>query len=269
MGARAVALAVTLAAAAVATSSCAGAASPEGRPMARPPAAGGYFTLTEVGDGFPSERPCARLVRRSRWEPRPENQRANHRVPRRLRLGSARSYDEDWNERYRPRITGAFVGTTDEIIQWAACKWGLSDEVLRAQALVESGWRQSARGDYEPRSEGLCTIHDPRDPCPTSFGLLQNKWYFNRPAYPRLRAMTSFHMDWSAAQLRGCYDGRKGLPAGSLWGCVGNWFSGGWRDGEARGYVARVRAALRAKRWRRWPDRSAGIPYLTGLGRGA
>ena len=237
--------------------------------MARPPAAGGYFTLTEVGDGFPSERRCARLVRRSRWEPRPENQRANHRVPRRLRLGRARSYDEDWNERYRPRITGAFVGTTDEIIQWAACKWGLSDEVLRAQALVESGWRQAARGDYEPRSAGRCTLHDRRDPCPTSFGLLQNKWYFNRPAYPRLRAMTSFHMDWSAAQLRGCYDGRKGLPAGSLWGCVGNWFSGGWRDGEARGYVARVRAALHAKRWLRWHDRSAGVPYLTGLGRGA
>src|SRR5262245_22226275 len=150
MARRAMALAVALAAATVATSSCAGASSTEPRAAGRPPAAGGYFALSKVGDAFPSERRCARLVRRSRWEPRPENYRANHRIPRGLRLRAASSYDRVWNRRYRPRITGAFVGTTDEIIQWAACKWGLSDEVLRAQAVVESDWRQAAQGDDAP-----------------------------------------------------------------------------------------------------------------------
>ena len=269
MGRGVVALAVALTAVGAATSACAGADSGERPASARPPAAGGYFTLSAVGSPLPSERRCARSVRRSRWEPRPGNLRANHRVPSRLHLAVVPHYDRTWNTRYRPRITGAFVGTTDEIIQWAACKWGLSDELLRAQALVESRWVQAARGDYEPRSEGRCTVHDRGDPCPTSFGLLQNKWYFNRPAYPELRGMTSFHMDWSAAQLRGCYDGHKGFPAGDIWGCVGNWFSGEWDDEEGRDYVARVRAELEAKRWLRWADRSDGLPYRTRLVRGA
>jgi autotransporter family porin len=186
-------------------------------------------------------------------------------VPDRLRLPAVAHFDRTWNRQHRPRISGAFVGTTDEIIQWAACKWGLSDELLRAQAVVESGWVQAARGDYERRSEGVCTVHDRGDPCPTSFGLLQNKWYFNRPAYPQLRGMTAFHMDWSAAQLRGCYDGHKGFPAGDFWGCVGNWFSGEWDDRGARDYVARVRAELAAKRWLRWADRGGRLPYDTRL----
>ena len=160
MGARAGALAVTLAAATVATWSCAGAASPEARPMARPPAAGGYFTLTEVGDGFPSEGRCARLVRRSRWEPRPHNQRANHRVPRRLRLSKVSSFDDAWNERYRPRITGAFVGTTDEIIQWAACKWGLSGQ--RAEGAGPRRERLAPVGPGRLRAPIGRPVHHPR-----------------------------------------------------------------------------------------------------------
>ena len=49
------------------------------------------------------------------------------------------------------RVTGHFTGTTDEIIQWAACKWGLSDNLLRAIAVRESGWYQ-----YEVYPDGTC-----------------------------------------------------------------------------------------------------------------
>jgi hypothetical protein len=40
------------------------------------------------------------------------------------------------------RVDGQFTGTTDEILQWAACKWGLPDDLIRADAVVESTWFQ-------------------------------------------------------------------------------------------------------------------------------
>jgi hypothetical protein len=235
------------------------------RHSSRAPAAGGYFALSAPGAALPSDRACAGRVRRSAWEPRPGNYRANHRTPGPLTLRRHPAFDARWNARYRPRITGRFVGTTDEIIQWAACKWGLSDELLRAQAAVESGWHQSASGDLEPRSEGNCAGGDRGDPCPTSFGLLQNKWYFNRAGYPMLRTMTSFHLDWSAAQLRGCYDGRKGYPRGDIWACLGNWYSGAWNDERALEYIGRVRERVAAKPWLGWRDRGDSVPYATAL----
>ena len=43
------------------------------------------------------------------------------------------------------RVTGNFTGTTDQIIQWAACKWGIDEDIVRAQAAKESGWHQTRR----------------------------------------------------------------------------------------------------------------------------
>ena len=250
-----------------ATGGAAGAVPPatgEAPPPAVPPTAGD-FELLPVGAPLPSDRECAARVRRSSWEPRPENYAANHLTPGALALADQPDFDGVWNATFRPRVTGAFVGTTDELIQWAACKWGLSADMIRAQAVQESDWRQAAAGDLEARSEGNCAPDDGADPCPTSFGLLQNKWYFNRTAYPMLRTMTPFHLDWSAAKLRGCYEGRNGHPAGDIWGCVGEWFSGAWDDADAVAYASRVKARLVARPWSRWEDWSASVPYRTGL----
>jgi hypothetical protein len=232
---------------------------------AGPPRPGGYFELLPAGAALPSEKACARRVRRSAWEPRPGNFRANHTTPGRRALPRQPDHDARWNARHRPRITGRFVGTTDELIQWAACKWGLSDELLRAQAAAESGWSQRTEGDLEPRSDGHCAPGDRRDPCPTSFGLLQTKWYFHPGGYPMVRTMTSFHLDWSAAQLRGCYEGSKGVVRGDFDACLGNWFSGGWDDPGGRAYVERVMASLAAKPWRGWRDRGASVPHRPSL----
>ena len=35
----------------------------------------------------------------------------------------------------------------DEVFQWVAAKWGLSPDVVRAVAYVESRWRMSMAGD--------------------------------------------------------------------------------------------------------------------------
>ena len=59
-----------------------------------------------------------------------------------------------------PGSTGNFTGTTDEIIQWAACKWGFDENTLRAQVAKESYWsmlvgrrrRRVLRADAGPRA---------------------------------------------------------------------------------------------------------------------
>ena len=47
-----------------------------------------------------------------------------------------------------PLITGDFTGTTQEILKWAACKWGIDQDVVFAQAAVESWWQQTELGDW-------------------------------------------------------------------------------------------------------------------------
>ena len=72
----------------------------------------------------------------SSWEPRPENTTANHTCRPPDTLANFAQWNSAWNSNYKPRIDGNFQGTTDEIIQWAACKWGWSDELIRAEAVV-------------------------------------------------------------------------------------------------------------------------------------
>jgi len=64
------------------------------------------------------------------------------------------SYDLRWDSWLLPRVDGQFSGTTDEIIQWAACKWGLPDNYLRAEADTESTWFQ-----YENYPSGRCVTY--------------------------------------------------------------------------------------------------------------
>jgi hypothetical protein len=229
-----------------------------------PPARDGYFELQPPGAPLPSEVRCAARVHRSTWEPRPDNNKANHTVPRPpVSIGQFSQYTADWNLRYRTRVTGNFKGTTDEIIQWAACKWGWSDNIVRAEAVRESKWHMSTEGDTEPRSRGHCTYDETRDPCPTSFGIMQIKWYFHPEvsnprvgsSYPLSRQSTAFNIDMQLAEMRGCYDGMStylGNTRGDVWGCIGYWFSGAWHTPPSDDYASIVQEQLDAKRWRSW-----------------
>ena len=118
-----------------------------------------------------------------------------------------------------------------------------------------------AESDSEPRSKGHCAPGDTRDPCPTSFGILQIKWYFNPStdpvgnSYPMIKTMTAFALDYALAETRGCYDGMSyvGTKAkGDLFGCLGVWFSGQWHDSGADEYAKRVQHALQVEKWLRW-----------------
>jgi Fibronectin type III domain len=215
-----------------------------------PPESGGYFSLKPPGAALPSEQTCAQEVHRSTWEPRPDNTTANHTKPKNPRaLAHFSQWSPAWNNNYKPRITGNFEGTTDEIIQWAACKWGWSDNLIRAEAIVESSWHQSNVGDGN-----------------TSYGLMQVRYLYHPrvnggckacagSSWPNSEKSTAFDVDLFAAEMRGCYNGMStylGDTKGDVYGCIASWYSGAWSAGGHTWYADSVRSYLSQKPWLGW-----------------
>lgn len=226
------------------------------------PSSGINFATLPPGSALPSGSDCASRVRRSSWEPRPDNDKPNHTAGVDCSMiGACSVWSKDVYV-YSSRVDGRFSGTTDEILQWGACKWGLDENMQRARAVEESGWRQSTRGDHtsDPR---LCSSFGATTPCYQSYGILQIKasagiGYLD--TYPYSQNSTAFNVDYSSAWLRGCFDGydtwlnsesestRPYLP-GDLWGCVGAWYSGRWHDRSAQIYITSVKEHLASKEW--------------------
>lgn len=163
-----------------------------------------------------------------------------------------------------PRVTGNYTGTTDEILQWAACKWGIDEDVVRAQAAIESWWHQNALGDFGtdpaqcPPGHGLGVDGTPGQ-CPQSWGILQNRWPYEQLSWPGIQRSTAFNADTAYAVWRACYEGYElwlntvtrgsQYAAGDQWGCVGRWFAGRWHTPPADGYIANVQSYLSQKIW--------------------
>jgi hypothetical protein len=144
------------------------------------------------------------------------------------------------------RVTGNFTGSTDEILQWAACKWGIDEDIVRAQAAKESWWTQTNIGDNGE-----------------SFGIMQDRqpfmaWAFNN-GVGDARTSTAYNVDASLAVRRSCFEGNepwlntpdrgRDYAAGDIWGCVGMWFSGRWYTEPAVEYIAAVQDYLKNKVW--------------------
>jgi len=219
-----------------------------------PPRSDGYFHTRKVGlwKTLPSGKTCAGRVHRSTWEPRRDNYVPNHRMPsvtrvhrafrqRPVAIGGA--YNKKWDSWLLQRVTGHFTGRTDEIFQWAACKWGISDNLLRAIAVRESTWYQ-----YDIYPSGRCvetySCGDVLDPptaatktfcdmlarygrdyqrdyspgvCPGTFSIVGIKSWEDpswgkmpgnqNGTFPFNRYSTAFAVDYIASQLRGCYNG--------------------------------------------------------------
>jgi autotransporter family porin len=228
----------------------------------------GAFVTLPPGAALPSDSQCAARVLQSSWEPRPDNATANQTRASASQLQIFRAdgwggVDNRANAVLRQRVTGAFSGTTDEIIQWGACKWGFDVNVIRAQAATESWWHQDAVGDltadaalWPPGATCQDGAH-----CYQSYGLLQIKWTYWMSAWPASRDSTAFNVDAALGWRRTCYEGyiqwlsapgTSGYPSygpGDLWGCVGQWFSGGWYDPGAISYISNVQNNLRNQVW--------------------
>lgn len=206
---------------------------------------------------LPNSQECARSTVPG-TEARPQNTVANGTVPPTgypVPPWPQEGYAPQFNERIVPRIDGQFTGTTDQILAWGACRWGMPADVVRAMAIEESSWDQAHAGDISDDPAG-CVGGDTA-PCPTSFGILQLKARYRPGSWPQSVQSTAFNVDYGLAAIRGCYEGwvvylQHGYQAGDLWGCLGWHFSGEWRDPLALGYIERVREHLRAKPWTQW-----------------
>jgi hypothetical protein len=217
------------------------------------PASRGFATLPP-GSDLPSAADCAAGVRRSTWEPRPQNAAANQtRGTPGVQIDGA---DRSFNKKYAARIDGDFVGTTDEILQWGACKWGFSEDLTRARAVQESHWKQSQLGD-ETDSVDACSSIGKAAPCWQSYGILQVKGTVHEQTFPQAEQSTAYNVDYALAWLRACYEGAfahwmgADYRRGDEWGCVGAWYSGRWYDSGAKRYIEGVKQHLQQREWTR------------------
>jgi hypothetical protein len=206
------------------------------------------FGTLPIGSTLPTDAQCAARVRPAR-----ENKRFNA-LPNR-QTGSGKSLPG--RQPIFARVTGNFTGTTDEILQWAACKWGIDEDIVRAQVATESSWRMTQLGDFtaDPR---FCAPGHPigidgtPGQCPETLGLMQIKWRYNQEAYPDAIDSSAYNVDFAFAAWRTCFEGdalesSPGYRSNDLWGCVGQWYSGNWHDRDADQYIGWVRDNL-AKR---------------------
>ena len=229
---------------------------PSPTPQTKP----GYFA-TEVSHAnfLPrSDSYCASAVTPNTREPRPDNDQANHTVLSPPFGWDVENYWTKWANK-RAKVTGNFTGTTTEIIQWAACKWGIDEDTIRADAVQESYWHMSTIGDVcGPVGEG-------------SYGLMQIKnmdcsGAMVHGGYPDTMKATALNVDWYAAHIRSCYDGDfydggNWLYLGQtvdqiaaqngwsyvFWGCIGFHFSGNWSPGQP--YELSVKQILANRTW--------------------
>ena len=226
-----------------------------------------FLVTVPPGQPLPSEATCAARVHRSSWEPRPDNTVANSTVPTAAQIagigpwGPAMGLDPQADS-LRKQITGNFTGTTDEILQWVACKWGFSPYLVRAEAVVESYWHQSQRGDWTTDQSYCPPGTWNGSGCYQSYGVLQIKWYYFQGAWPMSREDTAFSAEYVYGMLRACFEGwttylQQGTPlpgykpyaAGDIWGCLGRWYSGWWYTQGAVDYINKVKAALSQETW--------------------
>lgn len=218
--------------------------------------AGSRFKTLPPTSPLPSGATCALQVRPTR-ESIPENAAWNARTGVGV-AGTTYLSDRISAVAFELRIDGNFVGTTDEIIQWAACKWGIDEDHVRAQALVESSWFAGKLGDC-----GQVTLAS-TDGC-ASVGLLQVRGAEVDAVHPGTMPWawdsTAFNLDYALAVHRACFEGIEVWLAnespngvtyrpGDLMGCSGRWFSGDWYSNDAIDYITRLETVLSQRRWR-------------------
>jgi hypothetical protein len=197
-----------------------------------------------------------------RPEIRPANATANHYLPTGLELAAfhkAGSFNP--LEKY---VSGGFTGTTDEILQWGAHKWGIPEDQFRAAAATESWWRQGGMGD---RHDGINAALYPAqsridaDSVYETLGLMQIKWRPDGSLHPGTEPLrwksTAFSVDYWGATVRYYYDGRcswcgAGYGPGQAWESIGAHYNPSpWRNAGMLDYIATVKADLAARVWQR------------------
>lgn len=149
----------------------------------------------------------------------------------------SRFYGHEGFRPYYSKIDGNFTGTTEEILAWAAAKWGMDSlgypDLAKAVAVHESWWRQETVGRHGER--GILQVHP--------------VWPDQGPA----AWSTAYAADYGMAVIRHHYDGASWLGAatrGNLRNAVSAWECGcGW-NGQ-NWYANLVFQSHETKVWRR------------------
>jgi hypothetical protein len=226
-----------------------------------------HFTTLAPGSKLPGDSQCAAWVRLTTYkENKAVNRTANNTTGQ--HLGSAFFSGDDGraNSVIAARVDGQFTGTTHQILRWAACKWGIDEDLVYAQAAIESWWRQTTLGDWGtdasrcPPGHGL-GVDGKAGQCPESWGILQNRYPYEQSSWPGIGTSTAMNADLAYGIWRTCFEGYETwlntvapapnppYRAGDAWGCIGRWFSGRWHNSDAEGYITRVKDYLNQRIW--------------------
>ncbi len=186
-----------------------------------------YFTTLPPHSTLPSGRQCAAEIPFAP-ESIPGNTPFNRTVvtPSELAAFRAEGYTLETltSHAQYARIKGNYTGSTDMIMRWAACKYGIDENVVRGQAWAESFWRQWATGDKRT-TQAQCVMdgftalwnttilltdgHKVTCPycCYTSWSAWQTKVYYEWKTWPMITNSTSFAAEYRFADTRSCING--------------------------------------------------------------
>jgi hypothetical protein len=208
-------------------------------------------------------------------ENRPANTAANQYMPTAAELQAFYAATDPQGQTpaqlnpYAQFVTGHYTGTTDEIIQWAAWKWGIPADWLRAEYVKESRWNQSAVGDLATVTPAIYNEYPPQARVPStdevyqSMGITGEKWIPDTSVglgtEPLRWESTAFNIDYQAAAIRFYYDNPDGLRSawgdstyspGNGWDSLGGWYEPyPWLNAGQLAYIADVQADLAARAW--------------------
>jgi len=186
-----------------------------------------HFSTLSTSASLPTGAQCAAMIPATA-ENVPANTPFNQTLPTAAQLSAyaANRYTSTFQDDYTQyiRVNGQYSGSTDMIMRWAACKYGVDEDVVRAQGWIESGWKQGAAGDKRT-SQSECiqgsftalwntTISEPGGStvsCPNccyqSWSLWQTKIYYEWVTWPEIMQSTAFAADYRYADQRACMDG--------------------------------------------------------------
>jgi hypothetical protein len=159
--------------------------------------------------------------------------------------------------------------STDDLIQWAAHKWGIPEDWLRAEYVKESYWSQFQLGDETHVSARWYRMYPFQARIPHtldvygSLGITQVQWAPDGAvgvgAEPLRWKSTAFNIDYQAATVRFYYDDPQGTRSAwgdasyvpcQRWNSIGGWFRPyPWGNGDQQTYINAVRDILVHRVW--------------------
>jgi hypothetical protein len=172
-----------------------------------------------------------------------------------------------WNPLYRyvTGRSGLSNPSTDDLIQWTAHKWGIPEDWIRAQMVVESNWHMNHLGDRTTMSSAWYSLYPSQarvagtSDAYQSMGIAQVRWRPDGSVGPGTEPLrwqsTAFNLDFYAATIRYYYDGLcnwcgTGYSAGQQWNSIGAWYEPSpWNNASQQSYIQKVASALSQRPW--------------------